>query len=316
MNRSPQASGFTLLEVLIALALSVTLVAAVYGAIEMHFRFQNAGRGQILGHQMQRALVRTFAQDLGCVVIERPVEEVTASSTGQAADVAASSINSSGGSSTTSSSSSPSLVPTASAPSNATTASSGGSGIATSFMALEQQGIPVVFGLVGTEDLLHLTVSLPSRELNYTEVSSQASESDRSNDLQIVTLGLAPIDAEQLTLLSQNLKSSRPDKGLGRRVRDLFSGFDSEEMLKAENLIAPEVTEVSFRYFDSGEWAGSWDSMQMGRLPRAVEVTFGFWNPPPIRVGQRHTTEEGTVTFVHYTFQVALSSPADTISTQ
>lgn len=38
--------------------------------------------------------------------------------------------------------------------------------------------------------------------------------------------------------------------------------------------VVPEVVDVQFRYFDGQTWQSSWDSLQSGKLPLAVEVTF------------------------------------------
>ena len=88
--RSPQSrmSGFTLLEVLIALGLSVMLIFAVYGAIDLLYRYNVAGRGEIGGQQFLRGLNRRIGDDLGCVVFSPPQEGATESATGQAADEA------------------------------------------------------------------------------------------------------------------------------------------------------------------------------------------------------------------------------------
>lgn len=37
--------------------------------------------------------------------------------------------------------------------------------------------------------------------------------------------------------------------------------------------LAPEVTELGFRYFDGSEWQDSWDSAESKTLPVAVEIT-------------------------------------------
>lgn len=42
--------------------------------------------------------------------------------------------------------------------------------------------------------------------------------------------------------------------------------------LSAQQLLAPEVTSLQFRYFDGVAWFTTWDSEESGRLPRAVEV--------------------------------------------
>lgn len=311
--------GFTLIEVLIALGLSVVLISAVYGAVEMYYRFQTAGRAEIRGQQLLRSLTRLIARDLASVVQAPPEPATASSSTGQAADSVDSSSGSSTGSSTSSSSSSSSSSGSTSSTfsgssfdsmaKGGTSSTTTTSGTATSFLGLEEAGRPVIFGLAGTEQLLHLTVSLPTREMNYISLSSAAIPEDRSGDLQIITFGLAPIDAMSMTILQKNLKTSRPSVGLGRRVRDLFSPFGTDESLESQHLLAPEVTELGFRYFDSGEWFSTWDSVTMGRLPRAVEIDFGFWTPPNPTVGGKKLLGDGSVTHVQYVFKVPLSFP-------
>jgi len=317
--------GFTLLEVLIALGLSVVLISAVYGAVEMYYRYQNAGRAEIRGQQLLRSITRLMARDISCLVQPPPEPQTAPASTGQAAGTQNSGSTTSGPSGSSGSASSNSTGAASSATSSSGTGSFSGSsfdamaqggttqaaasGTATTFLGLEEAGLPVIFGLVGTSELLHLTVSLPSRELNYQPPAVVTTPEERSGDLQVITIGLTTIDTISMSLLQKNLKISRPGLGLGRRVRDLYSQFATDEALEPQHLIAPEITELNFRYFDSGEWFGDWDSVAMGRLPRAVEVDFGFWNPPPTRIGRSDSRESGTVTHVQYVFQVPLSVP-------
>ena len=37
-------------------------------------------------------------------------------------------------------------------------------------------------------------------------------------------------------------------------------------------MLASEVREIEFRYWDGVAWTGTWDSAQLGELPAAVEV--------------------------------------------
>lgn len=307
MTRIIGRSGFTLIEVLIALGLSVMLISAIYASVDLYYRYQTLGRAEIRGQQLMRSLTRMMARDIGSVIQQMPEPVAVTDSSGQAADAAGA--TSSTSNSTSSSNSSASLPSGSSFDSMAQggNAQNSSSGTASSFMGLVDAGLPVVFGVVGTEELLHLTVSLPSRDLNYRPLAESASPYDRSGDLLIVTFGLTTIDSLSMTLLQKNLKTTRPGVGLGRRTRDLYSPVATDEVLEPQHLIAPEVTELRFRYFDSGEWLDSWDSITMGRLPRAIEADFGFWNPPLMRVGETNSRDPGTVTHVQYIFKVPLS---------
>lgn len=300
MKRRPPShaqafSGFTLIEVLISLSLSVLLISAVYAAIEMHYRFQSAGRAEIRGQQLMRSLTRLIAQDISCVTMESP--EAAFSSSGQAADETGS----------TGSLSSGSTFDAMLRSSDSSSASD--SGVTETFLGLNQGGIPKVFGIYGTPEMLHMTVNLPSREMDFYPLGMESSVEDRTSHLKIVTIGLTEIDAVSMTMLQKNLKTTRPGVGLGRRVRSLYTTIPGDEPLEPHHLISPEVTELSFRYFDSGEWFDNWDSTAMGRLPRAIEVTFGVWNPPPVQVGRTRNLDPGTVTQVVYVFKVPLSAP-------
>jgi len=319
MSRVAVRSGFTLIEVLIALGLSVMLISAVYGAVEMYYRYQTAGRAEIRGQQMMRSLTRLIGRDIDCVVQPAPQPQTTMSS-GQAADDAGmgtASTSGSFGSSSSSSGGSSSSIGNGSSLSGSSfdalaqggTAQALTSGTASTFLGLEDAGLPVVFGIVGTETMLHLTTSLPSRDLKFVSISDTTLPTERSGDLQVVTIGLTTIDTLSMTMLQKNLKTTRPNVGLGRRMRDLFSPFDTDEALEPQHLIAPEVTELGFRYFDSGAWATTWDSVMMGRLPRAIEIDLGFWNPPVVRVGGSKSLDAGTITHVQYVFKVPIAEP-------
>lgn len=300
LGRSLVPTGFTLIEVLIALSLSVMLISAVYAAIEMHYRFQSAGRAEIRGQQLIRSLTRLIAQDISCVTLELPEE--SDSSSEQAAD------EESGNSAGVSNLSSGSTFDSALQSSNSST-SDNAAGIADAFLGLSEGVVPAVFGIYGTPDTLHMTVNLPSREMDFFPLGMENSVEDRTSHLKIITLGLTEIDALGMTMLQKNLKTTRPGVGLGRRVRSFYTTASGEEPLEPHHLISPEVTELAFRYFDSGEWFDNWDSTSMGRLPRAIEVKFGIWNPPPVEVGRDRSMEPGTVTDVVYVFKVPLSAP-------
>lgn len=49
-------------------------------------------------------------------------------------------------------------------------------------------------------------------------------------------------------------------------------------------LIAPEISEIEFRYFDGSDWLSEWDSVEQGAFPMAIEVSLAF---DPLRVWNR-----------------------------
>jgi len=84
--------------------------------------------------------------------------------------------------------------------------------------------------------------------------------------------------------------------GLFRRQIDRsvakFEGLEStaEPDLYSE-LVAQEVVEVSFRYFDGASWFTQWDSEEKGGFPLAVEM-YVFIDPA--RAGSIGTAGSGT----------------------
>lgn len=64
--------GFTLLEVVLALGLTVVLMAAIYGALNIYWRFSSAGREQMERAQLARTLLAKIAADIRSVVYTEP----------------------------------------------------------------------------------------------------------------------------------------------------------------------------------------------------------------------------------------------------
>ena len=151
------SSGFTLIEVLIALALTVVLLSAVYGALDLYFAYSTAGRNEIAATQLRRALCRRIARDLESVVMQFPEKETAQ---GQAADEGTSALSSSAESTSGKAFSSPSSSSGSAFGGSAASSSlpqgsgeafsagaSGTSGMMLNFGGLAETGAPTIFGL-------------------------------------------------------------------------------------------------------------------------------------------------------------------------
>ena len=75
---------------------------------------------------------------------------------------------------------------------------------------------------------------------------------------------------------------------------------------EASLVIAPEVVQVQFRYFDGTDWQDTWDGSQPGPdgmtpmgPPRAIEITLGIRQPRPDGA-TGDTTNDNVKTYVHY----------------
>ena len=87
------------------------------------------------------------------------------------------------------------------------------------------------------------------------------------------------------------------------------------EVLGESDILAPEVVEIQFRYFDGISWIDTWDSQSSGFLPRAIEITMGFWIAPDLKNARGAARlDDGIVTYVPMRFALPMSSPAVTES--
>jgi prepilin-type N-terminal cleavage/methylation domain-containing protein len=64
--------GFTLFEVVVALALSVLLLAGVYAGMDLYWRFSTTGQEEVERAQIARAVLRQIETDLRSVVYQSP----------------------------------------------------------------------------------------------------------------------------------------------------------------------------------------------------------------------------------------------------
>ena len=76
-------NGFTLFEVVVALSLSVLLLAGIYAGMDLYWRFSTTGQEEVERAQIARAVLRQIETDLRSVVYQSP--EMTAAATASVA---------------------------------------------------------------------------------------------------------------------------------------------------------------------------------------------------------------------------------------
>lgn len=241
--------GFTLLEVVLALGLTVVLMAAIYGALNLYWRFSSAGREQMERAQLARTLLAKIAADIRSVVYTEPPpanETATAGSTG-----GSSSSSNSGGNSSASST----------------------SGETTQVASMSDNALRTSTGIVGTSFSLSIDLTRASKELMIQLVPSATDQravtwflgtptgTFGGPGLSSAVAGLARQDGERLVISSA-------------------AATGSQNLLAAQTaVLAPEVNYLQFRYFDGLIWLTSWDTTVTGYLPQAVEITIGLNSP-------------------------------------
>jgi prepilin-type N-terminal cleavage/methylation domain-containing protein len=258
-------SGFTLLEVLIAMAVSLLLLGAVYAALDLHWKYSTKGRDEVARSQVVRAVFQRMQLDIRSVVFPPPA----ASDAAQTAGAGATSGAGATGSGTVSL--------------GGVTVDTANQSISASIdsTSTSESFAQTTVGVIGDATTLMLHVSRPNRNLNYSSVLDGQNMQSRTSDLVSVAYFEASSGGEGLQgLVGSRLGggASGTNHGLARLEGDrlVMNLADSQGNLEAlaaqTELLATEVTALEFLYFDGAEWLTEWDSSAMGALPRAIQI--------------------------------------------
>ncbi len=290
--------GFTLLEVVIALALCLVLLSAVYGALELYARYSTAGREQIERMQVARAVLRRMTSDVQSIVFQVP------EATGEEDAAAAEEGMSAAGESTSGSQS-------------GSQAGRGETGSGDESIVVEESedaytGTSV--GLIGDLRTLMLHISRPVRNVTYLPIADAERVTMRTSDQISVSYFLAESGGAGLSDAVSQLTGS----GLARLDGDRFAIEHADveqetDVLAAEaKIVAAEVVDLQFRYWDGTLWAETWDSVALGALPQAIEVTLWFaTSEAASRAPSLFSLTETVVTpSMRYVIAVPLATPA------
>jgi hypothetical protein len=155
---------------------------------------------------------------------------------------------------------------------------------------LLEPGAPAaVPGVRGGIDWLDIDVShLPRRE-EFDAVIAMGTETFLAlppSDIKTVSYYLKPpdplADEDEKGMTQGGFTDEAKRGGLARRVidravaRTAYLMNDTTLLEDADDVIAPEITTLQFRYFDGAMWVEEWDTETYGGLPVAVEVTLGI----------------------------------------
>lgn len=244
----PIRRGFTLLEVLLALGLSVILLTAVYSAMDLYWSYSTAGQIEVERSQLARTLLKMMASDIRSVVYR---EDVPASETTESEG---------------STESEEGLTDDET--------ESGTTMLEDPAEAYATQDV----GVFGDSTTLVLHIDKPVRNTDYAPATDDLGLMQDS-DLQSVSWFLAGSGTGTLQSMGdlQGLARLRGDRsviGLADEQGDLAS------LGALTQVLAAEVNFLEFQYFDGLEWLPDWDSVANGGLPLAIGITIGFAPPP------------------------------------
>ncbi len=249
--------GFTLIETLLALALCVLLMSAVFSAIYLQERTRAAGERQVAKALFTWGIVEDFTSDLRSAtgslnVAVRPVPP-PANSLGAINSVR-------------------------------------GPAIGEKMLDVRERILNInlpprvePIGLIGESDVL--VVQTSGANARFSDRSTAAAPAANQPVSRLVAYFVHDGQPRRMALGRQNgipqfasWQTSAKTKGLVRIERTpwFFGGQQWSAQTSQDDplhLISPQVRAIRFRYLDGLDWKDRWDSVAQHALPTAVEVT-------------------------------------------
>lgn len=277
--------GMTLLELILALSLSVLIMAAIGMAINLHMKTLHARRTNVEEAQLAQQVLRRLANDLRSAVQYQVIDfsAIEQLASGQAGASA--------------------MAGMAGDDSGLGAALLAGLSGEDETSATEQTSIassmapPTIPGLYGNQYELQVDVShLPRVDEYHVMLNPLSGETvaDIPSDVKTVAYYLQPDTMATATTNTLNdptmadrvRATGAVGRGLVRRQVDravsLWAAQNNN--LDALNLqgelLAPEVTGLEFRYYDGTEWLTEWDSDIRQGLPVAVAIAIEIGGDP------------------------------------
>lgn len=295
--RYRQRYAFTLLELILSLALTAVIAGLIGSLIQLYLVNQETGRDSVRQAQMARAILNMIAEDVRTTVryqkfdtsgLVQLLSTDTGSSGGGASGGGGSGGGGSGGGGASGGGASGGGAPSGGASGGG--ASGGGAGGVSTSTA--PAALPP--GIYGSSTSIEIDVSrLPRPDEYYPKMgnTSTGTLGDMPSDVKTVGYyvqsprsdgvqdSLGQLSQEAATLTSAPVAS--PNGGLVRRSVDravtqyAYEIAQSSQLLRTGELIAPEVLALEFQYFDGATWQTQWDGSQQG-LPHVVKITIAM----------------------------------------
>jgi prepilin-type N-terminal cleavage/methylation domain-containing protein len=254
--------AFTLLEVLLATAIGVLLMAGLYVAVDVQLKHAQAGRDLVEHSTLVRALFARIVTDLTPTLA--PTIPLPASSsgggggaTGAAASTTTTTTPASGTGTTDSSASTNQTTPTA-----------------------IMGSVPIYnVGVQGEPTRLVLAMSRLPREVDFAMNASADPENlPLVCDIRRISYWLIDGGEMPLGLARQELKLVASD--------DLMAALPPDIPDELSHLMAEEVKSLTFSYWDGSAWSDTWDSTQVGAdgvtplgPPQGIAIVVGIATP-------------------------------------
>jgi prepilin-type N-terminal cleavage/methylation domain-containing protein len=317
MMRNSRRAGFTLFELILAVALSAVLLALVGTAITLYLSRVDAGNSRVEESQLARSILAKIADDIrGATIYQAQdtsgiAELMAASAEFDVDDIDAEqpSGNSLSGSLTPNENSSGSGSLTGNSSSLSSLSSSTSSSTSTQESQTNEPADTLPLGLNGNLNELYVDVTrLPRQEELFATVTGYSNAQLPASKTGAASAGAAmpagvipPTDIKSVhyfvrqgeavksgSAATTSLAPSAQQLSAGGLVRQeiprtLRLGAemtgDAAVLEGGQVLLAPEVVNIEFRYFNGTEVTDLWDMSEEQVLPRAVEVRIWLSTP-------------------------------------
>jgi len=269
--------GFTLMEIVLSIALMSVVMYLLTTAIEMFMIRIESSRGRVESAQVARTLLDRMAADLVATRLYAPPSSAGGQSGGE---------QSGGGSQTGAGQTG--AGGTGGSPPAASGSTGGASAAAAGDDLLTQSD---VHGIYGTIDQIRIDRTAianwerASRRVEPEEAASTADmpvtvryyvvEGDRLTSAGLAQRGV-PEDDRRSTSTAGLYRSTRPTASLAEGADPLD---ESAEADADAELLAPEVVKLELQYFDGTDLADTWDAYEAGGLPAGVEIRLTVYEP-------------------------------------
>lgn len=287
--------GFTLLEVILALALSILVLAAITSAVYLHLNVLDRSRGRIEKARLARAILQMMSNDIRSAVQYKPVDmsdleammsgiDLSSMLASQAGQSALDEFTGGDGTGDLAGMAGDMLGGGADMDTDSLNSESGFAQDIADADAVPDE--PGVYG--NSTELLIDTSRLPRKDQYNPALAQTVQITDIPSDIKTVAYYLvsdgedAPVTGIESLDTGRGLARREVSRAVARYAQDGGGGLSG---LGRTQVVAAEVGAIQFSYFDGTEWLDEWDSASSGTLPLAIEITIALVDPDDEETG-------------------------------
>jgi hypothetical protein len=265
-----------LLEVMLAASIGVILLWALYSTLGAHMKNAEIGRDLAERSTLARAVMNRMSDDIGACLNLDDAARFRYSADAKAYGIGQSSSSSSANTANSSTTNN-------STTNNSSTNNSTNGSTNTTTNATGASAVTLPMGVMGDTTQLTVLIGKAPREVWQADPNAQLGLSD----MRLVSYWYVP----GMGLCRQEIKPVTSP--------DAFSQLPPNAPNDPGLVLAPEVTDLQFRYWDGSAWQDTWDSTTPGAdgvtpigPPLAVEITLSLTKPRPADAGDDYQEPE------------------------